>query len=59
MGNGSDYYALHVKGLELPAYDVRGLKAHGLNFATCVTQVQTIIKVIQIKKYLGCQFLIL
>ena len=37
IGKGSDYYALHVKGLELPAYDVRGLKAHGLNFATCYT----------------------
>lgn len=37
IGKGSDFYALHVKGLELPAYDVRGLKAHGLNFATCYT----------------------
>ena len=37
IGKGTDYYALHVKGLELPAYDVRGLKAHGLNFATCYT----------------------
>ena len=26
--------AIQVKGLELPAYDVRGAKAHGLNFAT-------------------------
>jgi aldehyde:ferredoxin oxidoreductase len=25
---------MHVKGLELPAYDVRGAKAHGLNYAT-------------------------
>ncbi len=25
---------MHVKGLELPGYDVRGAKAHGLNYAT-------------------------
>ncbi|MCL6476920.1 MAG: aldehyde ferredoxin oxidoreductase family protein [Peptococcaceae bacterium] len=34
IGRGSEDYALHVKGLELPAYDVRGAKAHGLNYAT-------------------------
>ncbi len=34
IGNGAEKYAMHVKGLELPAYDPRGLKAHGLNFAT-------------------------
>ena len=28
---------MHVKGLELPAYDVRGAKAHGLNYATSFT----------------------
>ena len=37
IGNGTEYYAMQVKGLELPAYDVRGLKAHGLNFATSYT----------------------
>lgn len=34
IGRGSGSYALHVKGLELPGYDVRGAKAHGLNYAT-------------------------
>jgi aldehyde:ferredoxin oxidoreductase len=34
VGQGADKYAMHVKGLELPAYDVRGAKAHGLNYAT-------------------------
>ena len=34
IGKGSDKYAMHVKGLELPGYDVRGAKAHGLNYAT-------------------------
>jgi aldehyde:ferredoxin oxidoreductase len=34
IGKGSENYAMHIKGLELPAYDVRGAKAHGLNYAT-------------------------
>ncbi|MEM3730436.1 MAG: aldehyde ferredoxin oxidoreductase family protein [Candidatus Bathyarchaeia archaeon] len=34
IGRGAEKYAIHVKGLELPAYDPRSLKAHGLNFAT-------------------------
>ncbi|MGD9118852.1 MAG: aldehyde ferredoxin oxidoreductase C-terminal domain-containing protein, partial [Dehalococcoidia bacterium] len=37
IGKGSDFYAMHVKGLEMPAYDVRGAKAHGLNYATSYT----------------------
>jgi aldehyde:ferredoxin oxidoreductase len=37
IGKGSEKYAMHVKGLGLPAYDVRGAKAHGLNFATSYT----------------------
>jgi len=31
---GSDRYALHVKGMEVPAQEVRGLKAWGLGWAT-------------------------
>ena len=30
-------YSMHIKGLELPGYDVRGAKAHGLNLATAYT----------------------
>lgn len=37
IGKGSEKYAMHVKGLELPGYDVRGAKAHGLSFATAFT----------------------
>ena len=37
IGRGAEAYALHVKGLELPGYDVRGAKAHGLNYATAFT----------------------
>jgi len=37
IGKDSSRYAMHVKGLELPGYDVRGAKAHGLNYATAYT----------------------
>lgn len=37
IGKGADRYAMHIKGLELPAYDIRGAKAHGLNYATAYT----------------------
>ncbi len=36
-GKGSDAFAMQVKGLEMPAYDVRGAKAHGLSYATSYT----------------------
>ena len=34
IGNASEKYALHVKGLEYPGYDPRGSVAMGLAFAT-------------------------
>jgi len=34
LGQGTSDFAINVKGLELPAYDPRGLKTMGLNFAT-------------------------
>ncbi len=37
IGRGSDDFAMQIKGLEMPAYDVRGAKAHGLNYATSYT----------------------
>ena len=37
IGKGTEKYAMHIKGLELPAYDVRGAKAQGLNYATSYT----------------------
>ena len=37
IGKDSEKYAMHVKGLELPGYDVRGAKGHGLNYATSYT----------------------
>jgi aldehyde:ferredoxin oxidoreductase len=37
IGEDAEKYALHVKGLELPGYDVRGAKSQGLNYATAYT----------------------
>jgi aldehyde:ferredoxin oxidoreductase len=34
IGKSAEYYAMQVKGLEIPAYEPRGAKAHGLNLAT-------------------------
>ncbi len=34
LGKGSESFAMHVKGLEPPAYDARGLKGIGLAFAS-------------------------
>lgn len=34
IGHGSDVYAINVKGLELPAYEPRGAKSQGYNYAT-------------------------
>jgi len=34
IGKSAEQYAIHSKGLELPAYDPRGAKAHGLNLMT-------------------------
>lgn len=37
IGKDTEKYAMQIKGLELPGYDVRGLKGHGLGFATSYT----------------------
>jgi aldehyde:ferredoxin oxidoreductase len=34
LGGGSDHFAMHVKGLELPAYDPRAAKPTGLGYVT-------------------------
>jgi len=33
LGEGSELFAMHIKGLELPGYDIRGLKTAALGFA--------------------------
>ncbi len=34
IGHGADVCAIHVKGMELPAYEPRGAKSQGYNYAT-------------------------
>ncbi len=34
IGKDSERYAIHTKGMEPPAYDVRGMKGHGLAYMT-------------------------
>jgi aldehyde:ferredoxin oxidoreductase len=34
IGKGAEYYSMSVKGLEMPAYEPRGAKSHGYNYAT-------------------------
>jgi aldehyde:ferredoxin oxidoreductase len=34
IGKGAEVYAIHVKGMELPAYEPRGAKSQGYNYAT-------------------------
>lgn len=34
LGQGSEHFAMHVKGLELPAYDSRAVQMTGLTYAT-------------------------
>ncbi|MFC2013684.1 aldehyde ferredoxin oxidoreductase family protein [Chloroflexota bacterium] len=34
IGKGAEDYAMHIKGLELPAYEPRGAKSMGFNYAT-------------------------
>lgn len=36
IGRGSEKFALHIKGLELPMHEVRGKKGLGLSYATSV-----------------------
>ncbi len=36
LGRGSSHFAMHSKGLELPAYDARGIKGMGLAMAVAV-----------------------
>jgi aldehyde:ferredoxin oxidoreductase len=36
LGRGSEHFAIHAKGLELPAYDVRGIKGMALAMAVAV-----------------------
>ncbi|HZK85867.1 MAG TPA: aldehyde ferredoxin oxidoreductase C-terminal domain-containing protein [Desulfosporosinus sp.] len=55
IGKGSEKYAMHIKGMELPGYDVRGAKEHGLGLATSYTGVITIVLMHSLKYYLDTE----
>jgi len=35
IGSGADKYAVHIKGVEMTGYDIRGLKTAALGYAVC------------------------
>ena len=58
LGHGSDRFAMHVKGLELPAYDCRAAKITGLGFATANRGGDHITAYVQGPTFLEIPFLI-
>jgi aldehyde:ferredoxin oxidoreductase len=58
LGQGSERFAMHVKGLELPAYDCRATKITGLAFATANRGGDHITAYVQGPTFLDIPFLI-
>ncbi|MBI4763867.1 MAG: aldehyde ferredoxin oxidoreductase family protein [Deltaproteobacteria bacterium] len=58
LGKGTDRFAMHVKGLELPAYDSRAVKLTGLTFATANRGGDHITGYVQGPTYLDVPFLV-
>jgi aldehyde:ferredoxin oxidoreductase len=58
LGRGSDFFAMHVKGLELPAYDCRASKITGLGFVTANRGGDHITAYVQGPSFLDIPFLI-
>jgi len=58
LGQGSERFAMNVKGLELPAYDSRGAKITGLAFATANRGGDHITAYVQGPTYLASPFLV-
>lgn len=59
IGKGSEAFAMHVKGLELPAYDSRAAKITGLAFATANRGGDHITAFVQGPTFFGMPFLII
>lgn len=59
LGQGSDRFAMNVKGLELPAYDSRAAKITGLAFATANRGGDHITGYVQGPTYLASPFLVI
>ncbi|MHA1215322.1 MAG: aldehyde ferredoxin oxidoreductase family protein [Candidatus Hodarchaeales archaeon] len=58
LGQGSEAFAMHVKGLELPAYDGRAAKIAGLGYATANRGGDHITSFIEGPAFLSMPFLI-
>ncbi|MFX0062716.1 MAG: aldehyde ferredoxin oxidoreductase family protein [Candidatus Hermodarchaeota archaeon] len=58
LGKGSERFAMHVKGLELPAYDSRAAKITGLAYATANRGGDHITAYIEGPTFLSMPFLI-
>lgn len=58
LGKGTERFAMHVKGLELPAYDSRAVKLTGLTFATANRGGDHITGYVQGPTYLDVPFLV-
>jgi aldehyde:ferredoxin oxidoreductase len=58
LGQGSDHFAMHVKGLELPAYDPRAAKITGLGYVTANRGGDHITAYVQGPTFIDTPFLI-
>jgi aldehyde:ferredoxin oxidoreductase len=58
FGKGSEHFAMHVKGLELPAYDSRAAKITGLAYATAIRGGDHITAWIEGPAFLSMPFMI-
>lgn len=58
LGQGSEHFAMHVKGLELPAYDSRAVQMTGLTYATANRGGDHITAYVQGPTYIDAPFLI-
>jgi aldehyde:ferredoxin oxidoreductase len=59
LGQGSERFAMHVKGLELPAYDSRAVKLTGLTYATANRGGDHITAYVQGPTFIDAPFLII
>jgi aldehyde:ferredoxin oxidoreductase len=59
LGQGSEHFAMHVKGLELPAYDPRAAKITGLGFVTANRGGDHITGYVQGPTFIDAPFLVI
>lgn len=59
LGRGSESFAMHVKGLELPAYDSRAVKLTGLSYATANRGGDHVTAYVQGPTFVDAPFLII